>query len=177
MEKKNSLTQQYFFHQFCSLEVTHRLRNTEILMKLLSPHVRTGEFPQTLSILREIVPTVLQTRCHNDLHLPFKKEVIDTEFGHLFEHLIIDYLSRDHLKFSRPRSCYRGVTEWNWKLDPRGTFHITISAGKKERKRMYDAIAVSYSIIEKIFQSPCSASQVETVSPFIHTETVSAVSV
>lgn len=175
MQNKKTLTQQSFSHQLCSLILTHDIDETQIEMTLLSPHLTTKNLPETAKILKKYAPSVLCTKCHNDAHLPFRKEVKDTEMGHLFEHLLIDHLSQRDANQGIDRTYY-GVTEWDWRIDPRGTFHITLSAGEKDQSSLYEAITDSYQLLEKIL---CSTSAVdETIAPaHINTETVFSVSV
>lgn len=167
---KNSfiLTQQSFSHQLCSLKITHRKNQSDIVMQLFSEHVTTKTLPQTLQLLKEVAPSVLRTKCHNDLHLPFHKEVQDTEIGHLFEHLILDYCSRHS---EDERRTYYGVTEWDWHTEPRGTFHIAVSTGRKDQDLLYQAIAYSYEIIERLFVSPSPLQSTSTALRTNHTET------
>lgn len=178
MKNKKALTQQSFSHQLCSLILTCNKSQTHIDMLLHSPHLTTKNLPETQRILRKYAPSVLCTTCHNDNNFPFRKEVCDTEVGHLFEHLIIDYLSQNDNAKRRFDRTYYGVTEWNWKTEPRGTFHITLSAGKRDQTLLYKAISESYQILEKILSSTSTFS--ETIMPFTdpsYTETVVTASV
>lgn len=171
MKSKIYLTHQSFSHQLCSLTLTHSKQQTEIDMRLFSSHLTTRTLPKTLNILKALAPTVLRTRCHNNLHLPFKKEVIDTEIGHLFEHLIIDQMSRC---CSDDRTFY-GVTEWNWHEHPRGTFKITLSVGNRDQKLLYNAIAWSYNVLEQVLNSTPTLRVID--QPTRSTETIRALSI
>ncbi len=155
-----------------SLDICHNVDKTVIDMQLFGAQVTTGLLPQTLSILQTHAPTVLLTECDNDLNVPFIQEVVDTEIGHLFEHLIIDFLCQNEPETIRESRIYSGLTEWNWHIHPRGKFTITIWIGEKESKRLHAAVMYSSQIVQKILDS-------ETLNliPPAYTKTVGAVSV
>lgn len=174
MKNKFIFTQQSFSHQLCSLSITHRKEHTDILMQLFSEHVTTKTLPQTLSYLKKLAPSVLRTTCHNDLHLPFRKEVTDTEIGHLFEHLILDYCSQHSEDSTR---TYYGLTEWDWHVDKRGTFCISVSLGETEQDLLYRAIAHSHTVLEKLFSSVDTLAARQPIVSSSHTKAVVAASV
>jgi len=179
-----SFTQQLFSDKFFTLNIHQTEKSTTLLMSMLSPYLRTGNLSQTLIILKKDAPAVLQTTCHNNLNLSFEHEVVDTEIGHLFEHLVIDHLSRSfpYAQYHQDSCFYVGLTEWDWHTDTRGTFHITLSVGKKERKRLHAAMRWAYEIIGKILSSErkltiSASAGLSALLPIINTEAVGTVSV
>lgn len=109
-----------------TLSINRLREKTIIIMRLLIPEVNTKNFPQTSSILRIYLPSIFNSTCYNSDNLPFSKEVLQTEIGHLFEHILLEYLCLLTLEQGAEQVVYEGVTNWNWLRDPRGTFHITI---------------------------------------------------
>jgi hypothetical protein len=126
--------------------------------------VRTGDLPQTLVFLRSQFPQVLRTKCFNDHQFSFRKEVRDTEIGHLFEHIVLASMC-EHQDEAR----YEGWTEWDWKKDTRGTFHISLSVGKKEQKALQAAIKFATSLVTRLL-----ATQTDgwTIQPSVVSNTV-----
>jgi len=90
-----------------------------------SPYVNTRALPGVTSVLEEHCPRVLTSFCENPGNLPFKQEVEATEIGHLFEHLVLQYLYDEKIRI-HPDPIYSGRTNWNWHTTPRGTFSIWI---------------------------------------------------
>jgi len=123
-----------------TLSIDCRPTKTIILMKLLIPEVNTSYFPQTHNLLQLYLPTIFKSACYNDEHLPFPKEVARTELGHLFEHILLEYLCIIQLENGLDYASYEGVTNWDWTQDPKGTFYITINAKSEELERLASAV-------------------------------------
>lgn len=115
-----------------TLSIDRKPSKTIILMRLLIPEVNTKEFPLTHQILSVYLPSIFKSICYNEDHLPFAEEVAKTEVGHLFEHILLEYLCIIQLENGLDSATYEGVTNWNWVRDPKGTFHITIRAKAHE---------------------------------------------
>lgn len=88
--------------------------------------VNTREYPATFSILQKLLPSILKSRCFNEDNIPFFEEVRGTEIGHLFEHILLEYLCELKLLKGYSNVVFSGTTNWNWYREPRGIFHITI---------------------------------------------------
>jgi hypothetical protein len=141
-----------------SLSIDRGQNKTIIVMKMHIPQVNTSEFPQTRNILKLYLPTILESTCYNEEQLPFYKEVSKTEIGHLFEHILLEYLCLVKLENGYDSVCYEGVTDWNWLRDPKGTFHITIKANNEELDILSLALERSMILTNAIL------SQEETIS-------------
>ncbi len=98
-------------------------------MNLFDDIVNTSAIPETLFILKQHLPSILMAQCFNDEEIPFAIEVQKTELGHLFEHILLEYLCKLKLANGSTEASFSGRTYWNWKKDPRGTFHIVIRTG------------------------------------------------
>jgi hypothetical protein len=119
-----------YTHFFLAIE--HCKTHTNIEMQLLKQIVNTRDLPDTYAVLKRMLPTVLQSQCFNDQKIPFSREVKSTELGHLFEHILLEYLCLQKMAQGCRSATFNGVTNWNWKKDKWGTFHIMVDAGYKD---------------------------------------------
>ena len=78
-----------------------------------SPHVPISLF--------KLFPHLSHHKCHNGNGYSFKREAMSTEIPHLLEHLIIELQAR-----AQHHDVLKGETQWNWRVDPRGTFHVHV---------------------------------------------------
>ena len=79
--------------------------------------------PHLPRLLFRLLPQMASQRCVNEDDLPFQREAQATEIPHLFEHLIIEIQNQVRRGLGAPLS---GETRWNWTVDPRGRFHVTV---------------------------------------------------
>lgn len=84
----------------------------------------TSEAPWIPRHVFKLFPNIGSQRCYNDASNPFHREALATEIPHLFEHLIIEIQNQVRRGVGAP---LRGETEWNWKIDPHGLFHVTVN--------------------------------------------------
>ncbi len=75
------------------------------------PHVVSGVF--------QLFPYIRRHVCENDFGHTFEDEARTTEVPHLFEHLILEIQSQVQCL-----GTLKGETQWDWHIDPRGTFHV-----------------------------------------------------
>jgi hypothetical protein len=123
---------EYHIESLFSLQILQKTSSTKIIMQSYQEHVSTGHIPFITELLRKHLPTVLLTECYNDENLPFALEVKSTEIGHLFEHILIEYLCQLKIAKGSQNAVFSGRTSWNWVKDPRGKFHINLTCGKKD---------------------------------------------
>ncbi len=81
----------------------------------------TEHAPHIPRLLFKLFPHLAKHRCDNDNGYTFKKESRATEIPHLFEHLIIELQGQ-----AQRARILRGETQWNWRIDPRGRFHVYV---------------------------------------------------
>jgi hypothetical protein len=81
----------------------------------------TDHVPHLPRSLFELFPHLAEHKCHNEHGYSFRRESMSTEIPHLLEHLIIELQSQAQKHFS-----LKGETQWNWRVDPRGTFHVHV---------------------------------------------------
>ncbi len=140
-------------NELFSLSIRHSKLRTSVTMFIFSPIIHTKDLPKTYAILKRRLPSIIKAKCFNDAHLPFKEELRKTEIGHLFEHLIIEYMCRLKLGSGAAKASFRGLTKWNWLRDPRGTFHLTIHHTEKENALFEEALGKSTQLLREIMES------------------------
>ncbi len=142
----------YLATDFFSLEIKYQKKNTLVKMRAHET-TNTRDLPKTFEILEQRLPTILKAKCFNDDHIPFHKELKMTEIGHLFEHIIIEYMCRLKLAHGNKSATFSGVTKWNWNHDEYGTFHISISGGRKNGSLFEEALGKSLILMQEILES------------------------
>ena len=81
----------------------------------------TDNAPHLPRSLFRLFPHLARHKCHNGNGYSFKREAMATEVPHLLEHLIIELQSQ-----AQHHDVLKGETQWNWRVDPRGTFHVHV---------------------------------------------------
>ncbi len=103
------------FHAPCRATLVVEMLETEAFTTEGRPHI-----PR---ILFKLLPQMASQHCFNDEGLSFRREAQATEIPHLFEHLIIEIQNQVRRGIGVPLS---GETCWNWTVDPRGLFYVTV---------------------------------------------------
>lgn len=86
----------------------------------------TSHAPSMPRILFRMFPYLAAQRCYNDKGHSFRREALSTEIPHLFEHLLLEIQKQARIG-STGEGPITGDTQWNWSVDPRGRFHVTVS--------------------------------------------------
>lgn len=86
----------------------------------------TSHAPNMPRILFRMFPYLAAQRCYNDKGHSFRREALSTEIPHLFEHLLLEIQKQVRLS-GQGEGPITGDTQWNWSVDPRGRFHVTVS--------------------------------------------------
>jgi hypothetical protein len=130
---------------------------TEVLtvmeMKLRIPELTTAELPKTYHVLNTHLPSIFQCQCFNDKKIPFSKEVLQTEIGHLYEHIVLEYLCDEYCKHALKPTTFSGVTSWDWIKNPKGTFTIELSVGKKQEQLLNKALIKAAQLLNEIIST------------------------
>ncbi len=86
------------------------------------PYTTQGEarIPRRLF---KMFPRIAAQRCGNDDGHSFRREAQATEIPHVFEHVILEIQDQVRRGAGAP---FAGETQWNWTLDPRGRFYVTV---------------------------------------------------
>lgn len=105
------------------VEILFYDRNRVKLVVEMSDPARysTEHAPHIPRLLFKLFPHLARHRCDNDNGYTFRKECRATEIPHLFEHLIIELQGQ-----VRKTRILKGETQWNWRIDPRGRFHVYV---------------------------------------------------
>lgn len=146
-----------------SLSLSQQEELMYMKMQTHTPIVNTSDLPNTVLILKKLCPRVLRTKCFNDKNLPFREEVKHTEIGHMFEHIILAYLSEMYASKGIMNIVFNGQTNWNWQIDKRGTFHIYISPINKMPTILQEAIYKAVIVTEIIMKNN---NTITDLSPF-----------
>lgn len=142
-----------------SLKFNFGQNRTVINMELFTPFFDTQNLPLTYSILKKRLPRILHSKCFNENNLPFSKEVRRTELGHLFEHILLEYICELKRLNGELNPIHNGLTSWNWEKKSIGTFKITLDAGRKDEVIFRQALQKSVVLMAEIFtKSPIDIS-------------------
>ncbi|HVT01274.1 MAG TPA: hypothetical protein VHE53_03535 [Patescibacteria group bacterium] len=136
-----------------SITVTKGIYATKIKMNCLTPVVNTRQLPSSHKILREELPSIFNSKCFNDQDNPFIEEAKRTELGHLFEHVMLEYICMGKIEKGLKRVSVSGVTDWNWKREPFGTYNITLRVGKIDQTIIDEALKKTITLFDYILKS------------------------
>jgi hypothetical protein len=139
-----------FSTKFYSVTLSTFERKTQIVMHFNTPQVTTHAMPHVARILKSDLPSIYAAKCFNEFNLPFSQEMNATELGHLYEHILLEYLADLTLQHKKVDREYSGITEWNWKTQKKGTFYISVDIGLKDRSILLLGLARANHLIEKI---------------------------
>ncbi len=148
------LTDKYYYkNSFFDLLVETSKSFTSIRMAFFTREVTTQKIPQTLLILKQKLPSALRSKCFNEYKLPFKTEVKNTELGHLFEHILLEYMCEVKRDLGLLHPVHNGVTKWNWYKEKRGLFHVKIDVGMEDKDLLQLALHKTIKLTEEIMIS------------------------
>lgn len=143
----------FTYKNLFSLVTKSYSNKTYVNMQVLCGIHTTKNLPHTRKTLKKMLPSIFYSTCYNDENLPFSREMQDTEIGHLYEHILLELLAMYKREKTRNIGNIQGITEWNWKNEPKGTFHIHISVGKKDEHLLFNSIKRANEIMEQILLS------------------------
>lgn len=125
---------------------------TKRLLQMQVPEsmISTSSLPATHIIISKLEPRILKSKCYNQKHLPFRKEVKRTETAHLFEHILLEYLCQEQIRAGSKSAKFSGWTSWNWKNEEKGIFHIEITGNKTNDEQFARAVSRSVMLFETI---------------------------
>ncbi len=126
------------------LAITFFPRHTRLTVRFRH-HLYSGQLPTLATSLISMLPSLREHLCTNARGLSFEQELHDTELGHVFEHVMLAILADRGL-------CTRGQTTWNWHRDPVGTYHVTISTGRKMLVK--ESLLVAQALFTNVLVGP-----------------------
>lgn len=105
------------------IEILFYERNrVKLVVEMGDPYrCSTEHAPHIPRLLFKLFPHLSRHRCDNENGYTFRRECQATEIPHLLEHLIIEL--QGQVQKSR---VLKGETQWNWRIDPRGRFHVYV---------------------------------------------------
>lgn len=103
----------------------------------------TKHAPHIPKLLFKLFPHLSRHHCDNDNGFSFRRECQSTEIPHLFEHLIIELQGQVQRSGS-----LKGETQWNWRVDPKGRFHVYVEYSNE--MLVLGAIRVAERIIQAL---------------------------
>ncbi|HEX9061591.1 MAG TPA: hypothetical protein VF941_15530 [Clostridia bacterium] len=119
--------------------------------------VTTTDMPYISSLLKKELPTILRSKCFNEGNVPFYKEVLSTELGHLFEHILLEYLCMAKIGMGFKEAVFSGITKWDWNKDPYGTFRIEIDVDNSDLVFLTPALKKTINLFESILIYPTTS--------------------
>lgn len=167
MQTSTPLQQLYTSHNFeLFLQPTKTI--TRLQMQVPADLITTKTFPNTLAVLQQEAPSVLETKCFNSLNLPFCEEVKNTETAHLFEHLLIDFMALEKIKAGWEEATFSAVTKWNWRKNPVGLFTIAVQSHRSDQEYFNRALLKTITVMEKIFASSTVVADTSHIAQIVH---------
>lgn len=104
------------------LEIRFDGNRVKLVVEMPDPdRCTTRDVPHLPKLLFRLFPHLAQHKCENDGGYSFRRESRCTEIPHLLEHLIIELQGQ-----AQHHRLLKGETQWNWREDPKGHFHVYI---------------------------------------------------
>ena len=122
-------------------------------MKLHGNIFTTQNLSETRKILKIYLPSIFYSKCFNYKNLSFFQEVKNTEIGHLFEHIMLEYLCRIKMSYSCDFVEFEGMTKWDWNKEQRGIFNVFINIGSDEKDLFFNALNMSVALTHIILNN------------------------
>ncbi|EKD90969.1 MAG: hypothetical protein ACD_30C00054G0016 [uncultured bacterium] len=148
-----------FSNPLFTLQIKQNHSDTSIKMVMLTNHLNTKTLPNTTKVLNNNLPKIYSHKCFNYLNAPFQREVKKTEIGHLFEHILLEYLS-DLKKDPDEKFILEGKTKWDWQTDNVGIFHIKLNIGFSDEVIVYSALEKAISLLKIILKTNSKKAQI-----------------
>lgn len=141
------------YHPFYQLAAKETRSMWMIELTVSTYYINTKTLPSTFTILSKYLPSIFYCDCYNDDHTPFHEELKHTELGHLFEHMLLEYLCMERIDAGHGNAEFSGRTSWNWVRETRGKFHIKIHKSDEYAPYFIQAIKKSISLLNLILYS------------------------
>ena len=100
------------------------VRRIQLIVEMSDPdRYLTSQVPHLPRHLFRLLPRMRRHTCFNESGSTFCQECRNTEIAHLFEHIIIELQLQAQ---QEPTDVLRGETEWNWHVDPKGHYRVSV---------------------------------------------------
>jgi hypothetical protein len=110
--------------------------------------ITTKNMKNVLTFFEQQLPGVLETKCFNPQSLPFRVEILKTELAHLFEHVILVLLCQAKTARGETGAVFRGETNWDWEVTPKGLFTILLSVNQKDAALLEEVLPKASELID-----------------------------
>ncbi len=131
------------------LAISPHLSYCDIFLTTDPGSLSTCQYAHTLNFFARELKSILCSQCYNQDDLPFAQEICNTEIGHLVEHVLLEYLCEEKIKLGYSQAEYSGRTDWNWLVNPRGTFRIRIKISPDESDIFARALQQTVDLFKK----------------------------
>lgn len=146
-------------HPFYELKLRETDEVWNFDMTVAIAYINTNACPHVSTVLEKHLPSILKCDCYNSDNLPFREELKHTELGHLFEHMLLEYLCIERIECGKNRAEFFGKTSWNWVRETRGMFHIKITKTDKESPYFLQAMKKSLGLLNLILYASSANNQ------------------
>ena len=131
------------------------LNKVKLVVEMPDPdRCMTNHAPHVPTSLFRLFPHLAHHKCHNGHGYSFQREAMETEVPHLLEHLIIELQAQ-----AQHHEVLKGETQWNWRVDPRGTFHVHVEY--ENEQLVLAAIRVAERIVNMLDSNDVEAIDLE----------------
>lgn len=113
----------------------------------------TQEIQPLCDLLQANVPHIFDCKCFNQNKLAFTHEVKQTELGHLYEHILLEYLVDLKYKQTKKQATFSAWTSWDWYKNPRNSYRIELEIKSSDYAILYQAIKKTHTLMELIIYS------------------------
>jgi hypothetical protein len=132
--------------QVLEISVLPDVRRIRLRIAMPDPNrYLTSQVPHLPKLLFQLMPRLSEHTCYNADGLTFRQECRNTEIPHLLEHLIIELQLQAQ---QQPSDLLQGETEWNWTVDPRG--HYLVSVDYENELLAVGAIRLAERILNEL---------------------------
>jgi len=131
-------------------DIKYYPNRTKITLHLTEKYRMTGDFDRFSQLLIGKLPGIMLHKCKNSGKKPVAEELENTETAHALEHILIELIFLIDTDVER----VSGVTAWNWKQQPEGTYHINLTYTDKlilEKCLQEGLLLLDKTIVEKTF--------------------------
>lgn len=158
--------------KYFDLSIKNKNSNIFLTMEMKCGCFNTSKITNLSQILKQLLPSIFCCECFNSENLPFSKELHNTETGHLFEHILLEYMCKIK-KIEGFRDVeFKGKTTWDWNIEKEGIFHINVNAGLSDRVIFDKALYLSIALMEHILNDfhekqdyACASANIESILP------------
>lgn len=122
---------------------------------VMCPHpdyLTTKSYSNVSSDLDTHLPVIFKCQCFNSTGKTFRDEVTDTEMGHLFEHILLEYLCDVKAESGQKKVQHYGRTYWNRPHQEEGTFVIHINATDSDLGHLDTALARTHDLMSRLLR-------------------------